>query len=494
MIYSDDIAREHTHIPPTAKRNVMLRVVLVLAILIIAIAGIVTTTVLLLQKYRPWRSGEFYDMQGAVSNIKSAIYAGKFGKHAAYETVAEIVDTFGPRLVGSEALDKTLQYVADMLKREGFEKVSLEPVANITHWKRNSASLTLLSPYVSNIPVLALGTSVPTPPEGITAEVIVVSSYDDLEKKKDQVKGKIVLFNVLFVSYGQVVDYRVNGAAHAAKFGAVATLVRSAASFSIRSPHTGVQRYQEGVIKIPTASVSLEDADMFARVSARGTPINVTLFMNCENLGTVTHHNVMGEFTGSKYPNEVIVLGGHMDSWDVGQGAMDDMGGAMVCMEAVRTLIKLGIRPLRTVRFVGWVDEEVSGMGAEVYHANHPNEHVLAMESDMGTFVPKEIHLSSNDQVYNTFLTLFDALLFDMDVTVQRVSCGATGADVESICESGVPALHVYTHNDKYFWYHHSMGDTVSVLNPDELDMNVAFIATMVHAVANMKDTLPKTK
>jgi carboxypeptidase Q len=437
---------------------------------------------------------EFDVMIPDVIKIKYSIYNGTYGKHHAYETVARIADKFGSRIVGSVALDNALNYVADILKNDGFENVTLEKVNNITHWVRNKASLTLVSPYVTELPILALGTSVGTPPEGITAQIMVVSDFDELDRRKDEVKGKIVVYNVVFVTYGTVYPYRANGASRAAKYGALAVLVRSATPFSIRSPHTGVQRYDPTVPKIPAASITLEDADMFARMVGRGDVPTVTLFMSCENLPDISHHNVYGDFTGSKYPNEVIVLGGHMDSWDVGQGAMDDLGGAMVCYAAVRSLIKLGLRPLRTIRFVGWVDEEVSGRGAETYAAEHNmNDHILAMESDMGTFKPVGINLFSDDATFNIFNALFTSLLSDMNVKVTRVNdCGSTGADIADICASGTPALHVMTDNARYFWFHHSQGDMVSVLNATELDQNTAFIATMIHAIANRGDRLPR--
>jgi carboxypeptidase Q len=356
----------------------------------------------------------------------------------------------------------------------------------------------MILPRRAKIAMLGLGTSVPTPEAGITAEILVVTSFDDLETKRALVPGKIVLYNPPWTTYSNVSIYRVRGASSAAKYGAAASLVRSLASFSIRSPHTGSNYYADDQPKIPTASISTEDADMIARIVNRGQIVTVTLKMACQNLVPTTSHNVYGDFKGSKYPNEIILLGGHMDSWDVGTGAMDDLGGAMVCYEAVRTMIALGIRPLRTVRFIGWTGEELGSKGALTYNANHKNQlqdHILALESDGGTWTPYGLRLAAKSTTTNRVIAqVLKFLCVGLNTTLLTTgSCYSVGQDTQNMCASAdVPSVEIETDRTKYFWYHHSNGDMPSVLNASDMDKNAAMIGAVVYAVANLQERLPK--
>jgi carboxypeptidase Q len=318
-------------------------------------------------------------------------------------------------------------------------------------------------------------------------------------QKRALVPGKIVLYNPPWTTYSNVSSYRTRGAAIAAKYGAVASLVRSLASFSIRSPHTGSNYYADDVPKIPTAAISTEDADMIDSIIKRGNAVKVTLNMSCETRPPAVSHNVYGDFKGSKYPNEIIILGGHMDSWDVGTGAMDDLGGVMVCYAAVRTMIALGLRPLRTIRVIGWTGEEYGSEGARRYNQNHADQlqdHVFALESDGGTWTPSGLTLATkSEQTRNIIKNILQVMASDLKASSLRlVECYNVGADTVGLCsQANIPSAEIETDRSKYFWYHHSEGDMPSVLNSNDLDKNAALIASIVYTIANMQAPLPKT-
>ncbi|NXK48478.1 CBPQ Carboxypeptidase, partial [Chauna torquata] len=262
-------------------------------------------------------------------------------RNRSYERLAVFADTIGPRLSGSKNLDAAIKYMFSALQKDRLENVHLEPV-KVPHWERGEEFAMMLEPRNHSIAVLGLGSSVATPPEGITAEVIVVASFDELHRRAQEAKGKIVVYNQPFVSYGETVRYRSQGAVEAAKVGAVASLIRSIASFSIDSPHTGWQNYRSGVPKIPTACISVEDAEMMSRMSFRGTKIVVYLKMGARTYPDSTSFNTVAEIVGSKYPEQIVLVSGHLDSWDVGQGAMDDGGGAFISWEALSLIKDLG--------------------------------------------------------------------------------------------------------------------------------------------------------
>jgi carboxypeptidase Q len=236
--------------------------------------------------------------------------------------------------------------------------------------------------------MLGLGGSIATPPEGIEADLLVVSSFDDLRDKADQAAGRIVLFNVPFTSYGETVRYRGLGAIEASKSGAVASLIRSVTPYSMQTAHTGAMRYDESTPKIPHAAITIEDAEYFAREQARGIVPRARLYMEAQTLPDAPSRNVVAELRGTEYPDEVVVMGGHIDSWDVGQGAMDDAGGCVAAWEALRILKELGLRARRTIRVVMWTNEESGLRGGRVYRdsvADAIENHILAIESDAGS-------------------------------------------------------------------------------------------------------------
>jgi carboxypeptidase Q len=268
-----------------------------------------------------------------------------------FQRLALLCDTFGPRLSGSTNLEAAIDWMLDEMRRDGLENVRGEE-AWVPHWVRGGESLELVAPSARPLKVLGLGGSVGTPAEGITAEVLVVSGFSELQERKAKAKGRIVLINQPFTSYNRAVNIRMRGAIEAAKAGAVASLIRSVTPFSMRTVHTGAMRYEEGVPRIPHAAICVEDAEMLARMQARGERVAVRLRMEAQTLPDARSRNVIAEVPGREKPDELVLVSGHLDSWDVAQGAMDDAGGCLAAWEAARLMRKLDLRPRRTVRVV----------------------------------------------------------------------------------------------------------------------------------------------
>ena len=411
---------------------------------------------------------------------------------AAYRRLGRLVDTFGPRISGSASLEAAIDWILDLMKSDGLENVRGEPVM-VPHWVRGAESADLVKPRAARLAMLGLGGSVATPKGGITAPVLVVSSLEELSARAADARGKIVLFDVPLTDYPVTRRVRTDGPSAAARAGAVACLIRSVASASIRSPHTGLTRYDSTVRKIPAAALSVEDAMMLHRFQDRGEAIVVTLKMSARTLPDARSRNVVAEIVGREKPDEVVVLGGHIDSWDVGQGAMDDGGGSVAAWEAVRLMHRLGLRPRRTVRVVLWTNEEGGGAGGLAYRAAHAAElpkHVLAMESDNGAFNPKGYVLAGTDSAA-AVVQQVAGLLQPINATgVQRVD-GSPAADITPLAEAGVATMEVDTDGSRYFWYHHSEGDTLDKLDPAELARCVAAMAVMAYVVADLPDPLP---
>lgn len=419
------------------------------------------------------------------------LIAGAVADSAAWNRLAELTDTFGHRQSGSAALDSAIDWIVARMKADGLENVHTEP-AMVPHWVRGSESATLVKPRALKLHMVGLGMSVGTSAGGITAPVVVVHSWADLSSQAAQVPGKIVLFDVPFTSYGETVQYRGGGAVQAAKLGAVAVLIRSVSSGSMQNPHTGWMGYDSAVKKIPAAALSVEDAAMLARMSARGQPVVVSLTMNEQFLPDAPSRNVVAELRGSERPDEVVVMGGHIDSWDVGQGAMDDGGGSVAAWEALRLMRRLGLRPRRTVRVVLWTNEETDGRGAEAYrdaHRSDLDKHVMAMESDNGVFRPLGYRVTGGRKALAVARDIA-ALLAPLHAT--KVSVGGPEADVGRIAELGVPAMSLEVDDSKYFWYHHSEADTMDKLDPREMAQCVALMAVMSYVIADMPSPLPR--
>ncbi len=307
-----------------------------------------------------------------------------------------------------------------------------------------------------------------------------------------EAEGRIVVYDAPFTSYGETVAYCVNGAVEAARVGAVASLVRSVASYSMQTPHTGGMRYDAAVRKIPHAAITVEDAAMLRRMQQRGERIVIRLEMSAHTLPDGESRNVVAEIRGREQPDEVVVLGGHIDSWDVGQGAMDDGGGSVAAWEAVHLMKKLGLRPRRTVRVVLWTNEENGLRGGTGYRDRHRDEldrHVLAIESDAGVFEPEGFGITGADEAYE-IVKQVGALLERIGAgTIRR---GGGGADIGPIMREGVPGMGLNVDGTKYFWYHHTEADTIDKLDPREVALCVAAMAVMAYVVAELPEPLPR--
>ena len=409
----------------------------------------------------------------------------------AWNRVAELTETYGNRFSGSQSLEKAIDWVIAKMKEDGLQNVRGEPVM-VPHWVRGAESAQLVLPREQNLPMLGLGGSIATPPAGITADVIVVSSFSDLTSKGAQARGKIVLYDVPFTNYGETVAYRGRGAIEAAKVGAVAALVRSVTPYSQRTPHTGGMQYDSTVRRIPAAAITVEDAEMIHRMLDRGQRVRVKLTMAAKMLPDAPSRNVMGEIVGSEKPDEVVVFGGHIDSWDVGRGAMDDAGGVVVAWEAVKLLKRLGLKPKRTIRVVGWTNEENGSKGGQGYrdaHRAQVEKHVLAIESDGGVFKPQGFGFTGSDAAYEILKEIGTLL---NRIESGNISKGGGGADIGPIMQLGVPGMGLLVDGTKYFWYHHTEADTVDKLDAHEMALCVATMAVMAYVVADMEESLPR--
>jgi carboxypeptidase Q len=428
------------------------------------------------------------EYQAAADRIIAAATADS----AAWQKLAELTDGFGHRLSGSEALERAIDWVLARMTAEGLEQVRGEPVM-VPRWVRGHEQVELLEPRYLKMPMLGLGQSVGTPVGGIQAEVLVVSSFDELKARAADARGKIVLFDVPFTGYGQTVRYRGTGANEASRVGAVGMLLRSVGPFGMRTPHTGsMQAYDSTVARIPAAAISMEDAAMLHRMQQRGQKIVVRLQMEAHMMPDVPSRNVVAELRGREAPDEVVVFGGHIDSWDVGTGAMDDAGGVVIAWEAVRLLKTLGLRPRRTIRVVGWTNEENGGRGGAGYRDAHRAEldrHIVAIESDGGTFKFRGFGFTGSDSAM-TIVRQVARLLRPLGA--DTVFTGGGGADIGPIMALGVPGMAHVVDGTRYFWYHHTEADNVDKIDPRELAENVAAMAIMAYILADLPNPLPR--
>ena len=410
---------------------------------------------------------------------------------SAWLRLAELTDRFGPRISGSENLERALDWVLDQMRRDGLESVHGEP-AMVPHWVRGNESLELVEPRPARLPMLGLGRSVATPAEGITAPVLVVRDTVELQARAAEARGKIVLFDAPYVSYGETVTYRWMGAVWASRVGAVAALLRSVSPFEMRQPHTGTTHYDSTARPIPFAAIAIEDAMMLHRMQGRGQPVVVTLKMEAHMLPDVASRNVIAELRGSERPDEVVVISGHLDSWDVGTGAMDDAGGFVAAWKALLAMQQLGLRPRRTVRLIGWTNEEYGTRGGLAYrdaHAAQLGDHDVAIESDGGVFRPTGFGFSGSDSGYATVRQIGRLL---GGIGADTITRGGGGTDIEPIMDRGVPGMSLNDDGSRYFWYHHSDADTVDKLDARDLAKCVAALAVMAYVVADLPGTLPR--
>lgn len=434
-------------------------------------------------------------------DVAAKIIATAKADRGAYAKLAQLTDRIGHRLAGSPELDKAIAWAVQTMKDDGLaartEKVM------VPHWVRGVEEASILAPVSRPLPVLGLGGTVATPKGGLTANVVVVHDWAELEARAAEVKGAIVLYDVAMppwtpekgnYGYGVAVPYRGRGASRAAKLGAVGVLMRSVTPHSLHTLHTGAMTYDPEQPKIPAAAITVEDSQLIARLAATG-PVRVTMRLESQLLPDVESANVLGELRGSENPDEVVVIGGHIDSWDVGQGAHDDGAGCVTMMQAAALLKKLNLIPRRTIRVVLFTNEENGVRGAKAYAADHATElpkHVAAIESDGGGFSPRGFIMAARaDVAPRAKRRLEDLLSLLRPLQSHTLVVGDwSGTDVLPMMPAGVPTFELLSANKTYFDIHHTDADTLDKVDPAELSEAVAAMAVFAYVLADMPDRL----
>ena len=421
----------------------------------------------------------------------SRLIGEALGSTFAWGRLAVLTDTIGNRLSGSAALDRAIQWAVAEMTRDGLENVHTERVM-VPKWVRGSESAEIVEPVRHQMVMLGLGDSVGTSgADGVQAEVLVVHSFEELDANAPAARGRIVFFNVPFTNYGETVRFRSMGPSRAGRHGAVAVLVRSVGPSGLRTPHTGALQYAADAPKIPAAAITTEDADRLQRMSERGTRVVVRLKMEAHVEADAVSANVVGEIRGREKPDEIVVVSGHLDSWDVGAGATDDGGGCVVTWEALRIMKKLNLRPRRTVRVVLWTNEENGGRGGLAYRDQHRAElakHVLMLESDGGVFRPLGFGFSGTDTARETVRTIATLL---SGIAADQVNPGGGGADIgPSMQEAHVPGMSLDVEGSRYFLIHHTPADTIDKIDPVDMARCAAAVAVMAYVVADLPQRL----
>lgn len=442
-----------------------------------------------------WLSQDILDQiessRDDVAKIKESILNGD-QKHRAYDRLAVLGDRFRERLCGSQALEDSLDYIYEEMNKEGITNVHFENVT-APKWTRGKEYAEILEPLRRPMSILSLGSSVGTNGQNLIAEAVVVRSFDELREKQN-VTGKIVVYNQPWRGYGGSYLYRTIGASEASKLGAVGALVRSITDFSIYSPHTGTQTYSEGVEKIPVACITVEDAELLQRYHDRNETIRISMYTEPQSSGDVFTRNLVAEIKGSEFPDEVVIFGGHIDAWDVGTGSMDDGGGVMISWQALSVINGLSLNPRRTLRVVLWTCEEFGAIGGSAYfdaHKDNSDNVSLIMESDHGVFNPKGLHFSGSG-LARAIMEEILKNLSDVNTTTVLEGGGASSDTGSWVSLKNVPGVELYSADEMYFHFHHSNGDTMTVLDRDELDRATILWATAVYSVANLDDILPR--
>ncbi len=423
----------------------------------------------------------------------------------AYQQVAHMTDNIGPRPEGSRQAEGAVNYVAGELRKLGLD-VRLEEV-KVVSWIRGVETAELVeypgqvSGTTQKIVLTALGGNTPTPAEGITGEVVVVHSFDELNALgREKVAGKIVLFNVRFDprmaeagyssdAYNDAVKYRARGAKAAAALGAAAALVRSVGDANYRLPHTGGST----AAVIPAGAVTSEDADLMEHLASQGK-VRIHLTLTSHPGAEVTSHNVVADIKGSEHPEQVVIVSGHLDSWDLGTGAIDDAAGVGIAMEAAKLVQQLHLRPKRTLRVIAWMDEERTATGRAAYAAAHqadfPN-HVAAIESDFGASHPMGVRAEISDAAAK-MLEPMQNILASFGANLLQRSADSPEADIELMAKAGIPAFGIMQDGRIYFRYHHTAADTLDKILPQELRENAAVMAVLGYTLASLPKPLPR--
>jgi carboxypeptidase Q len=433
----------------------------------------------------------------------SAVKAAGLNDDYAYRELQHLTENIGQRQTGSPQATAAAQYVAEELRKLGLD-VRLQPVT-VPHWVRGEEKAALVE-YPGMVPgtsqkivLTALGGSSSTPVDGLTADVITVNNFDELKALgRDKVAGRIVLFNepfdkqkaaggYAFASYEEAVRYRGAGPKAAADLGAVAALVRSVGNADYRLPHTGFS----APAGIPAAAVTAEDADLIAHLTAEGI-VHMHLTLTPQILPDEISYNVIADLKGAEHPEQVVVVSGHLDSWDLGTGAIDDGAGVVMAMETAEILQRLHLRPSRTLRVIAWMDEETGGSGSRAYTAEYSkdfNNCVAAIESDSGAAHPLGFEVKANPAAIE-LLRPVQSVLMSIGATLMQPSTYAPGADIEGMSEAGVPTFGVMQDGRTYFNYHHTAADTLDKVVPGELRENAAAMAVLAYGLTNMMEPL----
>jgi hypothetical protein len=435
-------------------------------------------------------TGQAQDLTAKYRPVADKLINAALADNEGYQRLTYLCYRIGSRLSGSASLQRAIEWSEQQMKAAGLSNVQLIPT-KVPHWVRGAESARIVAPLDKSLHMLGLGMSIGTPPGGITADVVSVETFDDLAKLgRDKIQGRIVLYNEEFHGYGPTRVYRATGAARAAAFGAVAALVRSATPLAMQIPHTGEMNYEDAQPKIPAAAVSPEDAMMMAKLIADGVPVKVHLEMGAETLPDADSADVVGEIPGKTHPEQVVVIGGHLDSWDVGQGAQDDGASIMACLQALALMKKLGLQPERTIRVAFWVNEENGGRGGDAYRAwvgDKIKNQVAAIEMDGGAEAP--LGYGAGVDAEST------ALLRQIGKLLERVGAGditggGGGSDIAPLIKDGVPGLSERTVGTHYFDWHHTEADTLDKVSLEDFRKNLASLAVMSFVLADMPERL----
>ena len=410
----------------------------------------------------------------------------------AWKRLAEFTDLHGARLSGSDNLSRAIAWSVEKMKADGLENVHTEPVM-VPYWVRGRESAEIIDPPIHDVAMLGLGGTVATPPEGIEAEVLPVNSFEELQARAADAKGRIVLFNVPYTNYSETVTYRTTSARAAAQFGAVGVLVRSVGPIGLRTAHTGSVQYAPGLPQIPAASISLEDTNRIVRLTSRGRYVRMRLVTSGHYEPDVESANLVAEIRGREKPDEIVLLGAHIDSWDVGTGAADDGVGCVVTWEALRLMKKLGLHPRRTVRLVLFTNEENGVRGATAYadrYGETANNHVFALESDSGVLSPAMLGFSGSAAARAVMAQVGSLLT---PIGLGDIGPGGGGADIGPIAQVGnVPTMAYLGDATRFFVFHHTAADTVERVATEDVSRAAAAVAAVTWVVAEMPERLPR--